>query len=83
MGHVNFDELREVKIHKVLGIRDSGQRVNVRCPFHSDRTPSLSIYPDGSYHCFGCGQHGRNSIDFLLELSGDIKEVINELEKYI
>jgi DNA polymerase I-like protein with 3'-5' exonuclease and polymerase domains len=28
------------------------------CPFHTDRTPSLQLYSDGHYHCFGCGAHG-------------------------
>ncbi|GAB3313853.1 hypothetical protein GCM10027299_01290 [Larkinella ripae] len=29
------------------------------CPFHSEKTPSLVIYPqNNSYHCFGCGKHG-------------------------
>ena len=27
------------------------------CIFHSDKTPSLKLYPD-HFHCFGCGQHG-------------------------
>ena len=29
------------------------------CPFHTgDHTPSLMVYPDGHYHCFGCRAHG-------------------------
>ena len=28
------------------------------CPFHGERTPSMHIYPDGHYHCFGCSAHG-------------------------
>lgn len=28
------------------------------CPFHPDTTPSMALYPDGHYHCFGCGAHG-------------------------
>jgi DNA polymerase I-like protein with 3'-5' exonuclease and polymerase domains len=28
------------------------------CPFHNDPKPSLQIYPDGHYHCYGCGAHG-------------------------
>jgi len=31
----------------------------VRCPFHDDRTPSLSVDLDrGVFHCFGCGEGG-------------------------
>src|SRR5262245_48100658 len=31
----------------------------VRCPFHQDRTPSLSVDLEaGMFHCFGCGASG-------------------------
>jgi hypothetical protein len=36
----------------------SGRRVLVGlCPFHGEKTPSLSVYED-HWHCFGCGAHG-------------------------
>lgn len=31
----------------------------VHCPFHDDSTPSMALYPDGHYHCYGCGAHGK------------------------
>ena len=40
-------------------VKGSGNRAMAVCPFHSEKTPSLSI--DGSrglYHCFGCGKSG-------------------------
>jgi DNA polymerase I-like protein with 3'-5' exonuclease and polymerase domains len=30
----------------------------ISCPFHDDPNPSLQIYSDGHYHCYGCGAHG-------------------------
>jgi CHC2-type zinc finger protein len=31
----------------------------LRCPFHADRTPSLSVDLEaGVFHCFGCGEQG-------------------------
>lgn len=36
----------------------SGERWRACCPFHGEKTPSFMVYPDGSYHCFGCGAHG-------------------------
>jgi len=29
----------------------------INCIFHSDKTPSMKLYPD-HFHCFGCGEHG-------------------------
>ncbi len=33
----------------------------IRCPRHDDKTASCAIYPDGTFHCFGCGAHGQSS----------------------
>lgn len=41
------------------------ERHKVCCPFHHEDSPSLHIYDDGSWHCFGCGAHGRDVIDFV------------------
>jgi DNA polymerase I-like protein with 3'-5' exonuclease and polymerase domains len=30
----------------------------ISCPFHNDPNPSLHLYADGHYHCYGCGAHG-------------------------
>jgi hypothetical protein len=36
-----------------------GRRWVLRCPFHDDRTPSLSLDPDkGLWHCFSCSAGG-------------------------
>jgi DNA primase len=55
------------------------------CPFHSEKTPSLSIDPArGLYHCFGCGKSGdvfrwvqetqtldfNDSVEFLARRAG-------------
>lgn len=44
---------------EVTKVRKSGRSTMAVCPFHSEKTPSLSI--DGArglYHCFGCGKSG-------------------------
>ena len=35
-----------------------------RCVFHSDKTPSMKVYDNGTFHCFGCGANG-DVIDFV------------------
>lgn len=39
----------------------------IPCPFHKDKTPSLKIYEDGGWHCFGCGA-GSDLIDFVMQM---------------
>lgn len=76
-----LEQLRQIRIHKLLGIKDTGRRVSVRCPFHSDGTPSLTIYKDNSYHCFGCQANGQNAIDFLIQAGLSFTEAVEELKQ--
>lgn len=40
----------------------------IRCPFHSEKTPSLSAYDHGTkWKCFGCGESG-DVISFVEKL---------------
>lgn len=58
----------EVRRHLVLKRR--GQTLVGLCPFHLERTPSFTVYPqDQRYHCFGCGANG-DIFDFLEHQSG-------------
>ena len=36
----------------------------IHCPFHEDRTPSLQLYDDGTWYCFGACQAGGSIFDF-------------------
>lgn len=39
----------------------------INCPFHSENTPSLKIYPGNrGFHCFGCSAHG-DVITFVMK----------------
>ena len=85
----DVERMREVPIHTLLGLTNRGRRVTIRCPFHQDKTASLSIYPNNGFHCFGCGAHGKNAIDFVAKLSGEedpseaFKVAIRELKDYV
>ena len=61
-----------------VDIVDAAQRYGVQvvrggkahCPWHTDRTPSLSFYKDNSrFHCFSCGT-GGDVIDLVGMLLG-------------
>ena len=42
------------------------------CPFHAEKTPSFTIFPDGGFRCFGCGAQG-SIIDFHLHLNYSVE----------
>jgi DNA primase len=49
-------------------LRRVGSRLTGRCPFHDERTPSLSVDPaDKLFYCFGCGK-GGDAITFVREI---------------
>lgn len=50
-----------------VDVRKFGRGFKARCPFHDEKTPSLSLTPaKGVYHCFGCGKSGDH-FTFLQE----------------
>lgn len=75
--------IREVSIATIIGERDSGRRVSIRCPFHNERTASFVLYPNNTFHCFGCGANGQGAIDFCVALGYTFVEACNELIQYI
>jgi DNA primase len=55
-------------VSSYLPLKRSGRQWIGCCPFHPDKTPSFTVYPD-HFHCFGCGAHG-DAIDFLQRIKG-------------
>ena len=52
------------------------------CPFHSEKSPSFTVYPSSdSFYCFGCGM-GGNAITFIREMEHlDYPDAIEFLAK--
>lgn len=67
-----FGEVRD-RVPTVEVARYYGYEPNragfISCPFHREKTPSLKLYPNGRWHCFGCGL-GGDSLDFVSQLFG-------------
>jgi hypothetical protein len=62
------DILRVIETYTVNPLRKAGNQWKVICPFHNDRTPSLSVTPEkGLWRCFGCGE-GGDVYDFVRKL---------------
>ena len=79
----DIQRARDVSIYQLLGLSNPGRRVSISCPFpdHRDHSPSFALYPNNSYHCFGCGKNGQNAIDFCVELGIPFNEAVKELIK--
>ena len=65
----NRNSLEEV-IGRVVTLKRAGANLVGRCPFHSEKTPSFTVFPaTNSYYCFGCHETG-DVIDFTAKLFG-------------
>lgn len=80
---VNLDSLRAYPIASFFGQTGGRRVIHVRCPFHKERTASLALYNDNSFHCYGCQAHGRGAIDFLMKLGADFRSACEELTKMV
>ncbi|MBR6580956.1 MAG: DNA primase [Ruminococcus sp.] len=46
-------------ISSYVQLKKRGRTLVCNCPFHSEKTPSFTVYPDTqSFYCFGCGAGG-------------------------
>ena len=42
-----------------ISLKRRGKNLVGLCPFHNEKTPSFTVYPEnGSFYCFGCGAGG-------------------------
>lgn len=49
----------ESAISQYVNLKRRGKNLVGLCPFHSEKTPSFTVYPEnGSFYCFGCGVGG-------------------------
>ncbi len=79
---MDIDKLRAIPITTILGIQNTGRRITIRCPYHKERTASFNLYPDNSFHCFGCGKNGKGAIDFISFMGYSVGETLKELAKF-
>lgn len=57
-------------IESYVPVRRRGRSVVALCPFHDEKTPSFTIYPDTQhFKCYGCGKAG-DVFTFVMEREG-------------
>ncbi|MCC5950130.1 MAG: DNA primase [Nitriliruptoraceae bacterium] len=83
----DIDALRQqADIVSVVGdyttLKRAGRSFKGLCPFHTERTPSFTVTPDGNfYNCFGCGVSG-DIYDFLMRIEGlEFPEAVEALAR--
>lgn len=65
-----------------VAVRKIGRSLKALCPFHEEKTPSLSIdAKKGVYHCFGCGQSGDHLTFLQSHLKLGFAEAISALQQ--
>lgn len=74
-------KIRDISISSMLGVKIYGRRLGIPCPFHNGKS-STSFYLDNKngFHCFKCGAHGNNFIDFLKQKGYKFEDIYNEFK---
>jgi hypothetical protein len=65
-----------------VALQKSGRAFKALCPFHSEKTPSFTVFPDSQrWKCFGCGE-GGDVLDFVMRREGwDLHTAMEELAR--
>lgn len=64
---IKFRNNIEDVISSYVTLTRAGSNVKGLCPFHSEKTPSFTVFPESqSFYCFGCGAAG-DVISFVMK----------------
>lgn len=65
-------------IGRYVELKRAGRNMVGRCPFHSEKTPSFTVFED-NFHCFGCGA-GGDVITFAMRIENlDYRDAVQFL----
>lgn len=69
-------------VSNYVTLKRAGSNLRGLCPFHSEKSPSFTVYPaDNSFYCFGCGA-GGDQISFTMRMENlDYPDAIEFLAK--
>ncbi len=57
-------------VSEYLALKKTGRNYQGLCPFHAEKTPSLSVSREKQFfYCFGCGE-GGNIFTFVMKMEG-------------
>lgn len=82
------DVILEIKYHNPIedviapyvSLKRAGKNLKGLCPFHNEKTPSFTVYPESnSYYCYGCG-NGGDALTFIKNIENlDYIEALKSL----
>lgn len=59
INEIKYRNEIETTISQYVNLKRQGKNLKGLCPFHSEKTPSFTVYPESaSFYCFGCGVGG-------------------------
>ena len=65
-------------ISRYVELKRAGRNLVGRCPFHSEKTPSFTVFEE-NFHCFGCSA-GGDVITFIMRIENlDYKDAVTHL----
>lgn len=73
MNNQHFDKAKLPPPHNFYAAQFTLRRstrtwVNVSCPFHDDKRPSMSLnLESGAFKCHACGVRGGDIVDFYMK----------------
>lgn len=78
LDRANIEQL----ISSYVSLKRAGSNLLGLCPFHSEKTPSFTVFPQGNnFYCFGCGV-GGDAITFIRKIENvEYKDAIEILAK--
>ncbi|MCI8653016.1 MAG: DNA primase [Angelakisella sp.] len=80
LNELKYNTDIEQVISRYVQLRRRGRNLTGLCPFHSEKSPSFTVYPETqSFYCFGCGA-GGDAITFLRKIENlDYMEAVRSL----
>ncbi len=84
ISDIKFRNPIEDVISGWVALKRAGSNLNGLCPFHSEKTPSFTVFPSSqNFYCFGCGA-GGDVITFVMRMENlDYPSAIKYLGKRV
>jgi len=70
-------------ISEYVPLKKAGRNFKALCPFHTEKTPSFVVFPDGqNWHCFGACSTGGDVFSFVMRAENlDFSETLQLLAR--